>query len=944
MRDAPTVGRAAELAGAYGLVDGVARRGEGALLAVVGEAGVGKSRILDEVAARARAAGTRVFTGRAVPGGGTYRAIAEALVGGLRDDRYPAADELRPYRAALGRVLPGWAPVESGDRPDLTVDPTLLLGEGVLRLLRQLGGDRGCLLVLEDLHWADADTWAVVEYLAGTLAGWPLLVAVSARDDEDEAVPGLVRRLGRQPAVTTMRLGRLDAATVAALAAACAGDALSDRALRYVLEKSDGLPFLVEELVAAVAAEGVTEDAAEGVAREPAESLPHTLADLVAHRLSALTARQRRVVEAAAVLGAGRDWALLGPLLGLTDAEVLDALRAAHPRLLVSDGATLRWRHALTRDAVLASLLPPERAALARRVAQGLRTSGRSDDEARAGDLLVSADEPDEAAAIFLRLARRDLARAAPRSAEELLARAAATGARPAEVAIERARLLTLSGRALEALDAGAAALATVTGDRHADLCLVMADAAVVAGRWAEAERLVERAGRAHEPGSLALAADAAFGGGDPRRAARLADEAVTRAARGGDWTALVHASTTLARCTAREDPDAALAAFRRAAAIAAEHGLTRLRVTALIGVSTVEFFDRASSPALLEARDVALDAGLLAQAISADLMLADGRSTAEGPRAAEDLARHAADQAHRLRLSALRGLAEIFVATGRAAAGDTRGMEVVLTAAVGRSDTSPEVAALAPAVRGLRRVLAHDLRGATALFDTSIELLGEHASAAPVHIWGLWALLRTVTADRDAASRDLLRRSDALPRSLNRGGLRYAEAVASGRDGEPERAAALFDSADAILAEQHWWRRLLRLLALEAAVADGWGTPVPALRADLDAHVAGGDDLLARTCRDLLRRAGAPTRRGRGRGTVPPRLRALGVTSREMDVLGLLVDGLTNREIAERLFVSPRTVDTHVASLLAKTGAPDRIRLRARLSGQLADTRPPPR
>jgi DNA-binding NarL/FixJ family response regulator len=126
----------------------------------------------------------------------------------------------------------------------------------------------------------------------------------------------------------------------------------------------------------------------------------------------------------------------------------------------------------------------------------------------------------------------------------------------------------------------------------------------------------------------------------------------------------------------------------------------------------------------------------------------------------------------------------------------------------------------------------------------------------------------------------------------------------------------------------QHWWRRLLRLLAAEAAIADGWGDPVPMLRADLTAFEAGGDDQLARTCRTLLRRAGVSVRRGRGNTTVPPALRALGVTSREMDVLALVADRLTNTQVAERLYLSTRTVETHVTSLLAKTGTTSRTDL----------------
>jgi DNA-binding NarL/FixJ family response regulator len=126
----------------------------------------------------------------------------------------------------------------------------------------------------------------------------------------------------------------------------------------------------------------------------------------------------------------------------------------------------------------------------------------------------------------------------------------------------------------------------------------------------------------------------------------------------------------------------------------------------------------------------------------------------------------------------------------------------------------------------------------------------------------------------------------------------------------------------------------------LEAAVVDGWGDPIGTLRADLTAFEYDDERLLARTCRDLLRQAGAPTRRGRGDTPVPPDLRALGVTSREMDVLGLVADGLTNAEIAGRLYLSPRTIETHVANLLAKTASQDRSGLRKTFRANTADSR----
>ena len=116
--------------------------------------------------------------------------------------------------------------------------------------------------------------------------------------------------------------------------------------------------------------------------------------------------------------------------------------------------------------------------------------------------------------------------------------------------------------------------------------------------------------------------------------------------------------------------------------------------------------------------------------------------------------------------------------------------------------------------------------------------------------------------------------------------------------------------------------------MVLGCAIADGWGDPVAELRADLAAHRQAGDTHLERACNDLLRRAGVPTRR-RGTTIVPPRLAALGVTGREAEVLTLVARGLTNAEVAERLVLSRRTVETHVASLLAKTGPASRRELR---------------
>src|SRR5690349_6104857 len=1021
------VGRRAELAMAFGLVD-AAGRGEGGALLVTGEAGVGKSRLVGELRERATAAGMTVLVGRSVDGGGTYRAVTEALAKLLRTRAALHDPALRPYRAALRRLLPGIADEPLASAPD----PTVVLGEGVLALL----GEQRTLLVLEDLHWADPDTLDLVRYLAGALVDAPVLLVATARDDVTQ--PGLARLAAD---VRTLVLRRLDAEGVAALAAACRGAPLPAAELAELVARADGLPLLVEELLTV------------GPTR-----VPPSMAGLVAERLAALPPSARQVVLAAAVVD-DTDWRLLAAIaaadkpaparprsaatadvdkaappapraagpdaavpaapaeavpaslrtaataeadeavpaasLAAADGAVPAAPRAAtttdvdkaapaaprtagpdkaddaappaQPRaagpdeadkavpaapraaaaadvdkaapaaaldeadgavpaalraaaevglLVVADGE-LRFRHALTRDAVLATLLPPERAALAARAARVLDERG---DRALAARLYRESGDPARGAAILVELARADVGRGAVRSAAAFLDEAGERAA-PAE----RVHVLTLLGRAVEALEIGEAARDRLRGAERAELCLRLARAAIVAGRWADARRHVEGAGRPDDPRSLVLLADAAYGAGDTAAAERLARTAADAA---DDPALLCEALTVLGRAMFAAEPSAADAVHRRVVQIAAEHGLLPWRVQALFGLGSHEHtYGDPAPPSLHAARELAVEAGMLVVVVQSDLMLANAAMLVDGPAAALPLLRATAEQAGRLRLTGLQAMAELFAAVDAGLAGDERAMTGWLAAAEARPDAPTEVRTLGPMVRAMPHLLRHGLAAASALFDQAVPALLEHGSAIPIDHIGLWALLRTAVGDRDHAAREALRRHRVLMAAGNRTALEYADAIAAGRAGHADEAAARFAAADAALAHLPWWNRLLRLFALEGAVLDGWGDPVPALRADLAAHEAAGAEGLARTCRDLLRTAGAPTRRRAG--VVAPALRARGVTAREAEVLALVAAGLTNAEAAERLFLSRRTVETHVARLLAKTGAADRSQLR---------------
>ena len=701
--------------------------------------------------------------------------MAEALLRGAEDLDPAAVPTLRPYRVALGRLLPSWGPTSE---PEPALDPVLVLGEGVVRVLRHLAADRGCLVLLEDLHWADADTVVLVEYLAGRICDLPILLAASARDDE----PGsfVAARLIATPAITTFPVGRLKQADVAALITSCAGDRLTAEHVDALAARADGLPLLAEELANA-SIHG--EPSAGG---PPAAVVPDAFARIVTRRLEKMSPGSRRILAAAALAGTDPDWALLPRVVGEPEDAVLDVARAAASAfLLCSEGGELRWRHALIRDAVLATLLPPERSVFARRWAEALLGRSGPGAAAHAAELLAQGGDRDRAAACLLDLARHERARGALRRAEQLLGRAEALGAPTPALALERVAVLSLSGQVGTALELGDMALPAATGEEHAQLCLLLARAAVGVARWSDAEAYVDRAGRPDDPRSLVLVADAAYGAGDVSR--RGPPGRVSRRA-GRPWSApavLCDSLDVFGRVRRLEEAAAAKVVFRRAAQVSAEHGLVPQRIAALLGLATVELLESETSTSLMQARDLALEAGLLAQASGAEVIMLDHIILEQGPRAGQDLARDLLERGARLRLPEVRVAGALGIALARASAGDTVGMDAALVA-LGEAAGLPEAVALAPAVRALPRLLAHDLTGATALLDTGMAPLVEHRAAAPLHHFGLWALLRTVINDRAQDARQAVRSVPACRRPANRAALAYAEAVAAGRPAGP--------------------------------------------------------------------------------------------------------------------------------------------------------------
>ncbi len=648
MMTAPLVGRDTELTVLGDLVT-AAVAGRGRLVVITGEAGIGKTRLLEVVVQKARERGLPVLAGRAVEGGGALRPIADALLGAVRSARIDATPQLSAFRGALGRLLPGWdaaAPSETG------VDPVLVLGEGVLRLL-DVVAPQGCAVVLEDLHWADADSLALLEYLGGVVTGMPILIAVTARSWP--RIPTL-ERIQQLPTVLTVPLPRLTAGQVDELMRTVGGRLDAD-ARRLVSERSEGLPFLVSELVGGLL-RGTTE-------------VPPSFTALVDRRLADLSDGSRRLLAAAAVWGLDPDWELAATLSALTPEETGPALReAVRAELLVSGRDDLGWRHALTREAVLATLLAPERRRLSLRAADLLLAQDPPAGAAHAAELLLVGGADERAVDVLVRLAEQDLRTGALRSAETVLARAAGTGIAAARVTAVWIDLLMLSGRLAEALAAGDATIGEAVGDEHAELCLRLARTAIAAGQWTRADGYLARAGRPRDPRSLVLTADAAHGAGDVDRAWATAADAVQQAET-ADPAVLCEALCVQARIGRLSDPAAAKATFARAAQTAAEHGLRPWRVEALLGQGTAELLEDESSEAIMEAQRLAVDLGLILKAAGMELVLADHVFLVDGPRALAGPARRLGEAGRILRDPALALVAETLAGVREALGGE---------------------------------------------------------------------------------------------------------------------------------------------------------------------------------------------------------------------------------------------------------------------------------
>ncbi|HKN95997.1 MAG TPA: AAA family ATPase, partial [Pseudonocardiaceae bacterium] len=334
----------------------------GAVL-VSGDAGIGKSRLVEELGRTATSRGGIVLTGRCLDVGETglpYLPFVEILVYLNRQDpaavrRWPALARLLPESNMPARPEPATTttrPGGSNAAPERDLGQ-LQLFDALFTMLADLSSDRCVVLIVEDLHWADPSTRDLLSFLVSRLRNQRLLVVGSYRGDDlhrRHPLRPLLAELVRLPAVERIDLEPFDEADSRRFVAALAEEPVPDDVIRQIAERSEGNAFFAEELMAAHA---------------DCDGVPTALADVLLARIERLSPKTQNVVRLASVAGRRVRHSVLQAVTDLSPVDLDDALREAvqHHVLLVDDrGDRYAFRHALLREAVYADLLPGERA------------------------------------------------------------------------------------------------------------------------------------------------------------------------------------------------------------------------------------------------------------------------------------------------------------------------------------------------------------------------------------------------------------------------------------------------------------------------------------------------------------------------------------------------------------------------------------------------------
>jgi class 3 adenylate cyclase/tetratricopeptide (TPR) repeat protein len=363
-----------------------ARRGHGGLVVLAGEAGIGKTRLADELSHQARRLGSAVLWGGcseaelSLP----YLPFVEAIGNYLADqDVGEVAARLGPTSGELSQLFPQFRAAGSATPASDPGQAKLRLFEAIVALLAVPAADRTLLLVIEDVHWADDSSRELLDHLARRLAGVRALVLVTYRSDElhrrHPFVPTL-RAWRRSGLARVIDLDPLPQAGIAEMLASITGtDQVEPELVDLLYERTEGNPFFVEEMLSEASCslgpgEEITRAALDSV------GIPETVRDTILQRLARLDPEHVEVLEVAAVMGRRFTYDTLLAVSGAPEDVTQAALSSALAVQLIEEHPQqpghYRWRHALTEESIHDEVVSPRRQAIHSRAADVLAADG----------------------------------------------------------------------------------------------------------------------------------------------------------------------------------------------------------------------------------------------------------------------------------------------------------------------------------------------------------------------------------------------------------------------------------------------------------------------------------------------------------------------------------------------------------------------------------------
>jgi DNA-binding CsgD family transcriptional regulator len=930
------VGRVADLAALRDALKRT-RSAEPSTVLVGGEAGVGKTRLVEEFCRSAAAEGAHVLTGQCLE---------------LGEEGLPFA----PFASALRKLVnaEGLAVLDGRERDFARLLPELglpaeagdvrrgYLFELVAALFARLSEQQPLVLVLEDLHWADASTRDLIGFLVRSARLPHVLLIATYRTDElqrGHPLRPFLAELDRVRGVHRLELDRLDRDGTAEMLAQLLGAEPDPKTVDTVSDRTQGNPFFIEQFA-------MSGDPAGG-------DIPQSLRDLLLSRVDQLPESAQRVLRVASVGGTRFGHELLSRVAGMGEADLESALRAivAAQLVVVDPDGGYEFRHALVREAVHDDLLPGEHARLHGRYAQAVEAEpnlvamGRAPaeiahhwhaahDHPRA---LVAAKRAADAAG--RRYAYAEQSRLLDRVLElweQVPEAATLLGTTHVDLLEETAlsaidsgdhmRALSLTRAALADLDAGAEPVrAARLLVRRAKLLYNMGKSnGVPEARGAY--RLLRPAPNSSE--RVMLMADVAYqlAGIDSAEAGRIAEEAKAAAVELGDVATEVAATITFGLVCAGQIPaEEGLVSMQEAAARARATGDLPNLARALVSISDSLFelgrYEESAAAAAegvphADRVGVSRTTGVFLLANHAEALIALGRWDEADARLAE-AAR--LDPPGRLAVAWLWLRARIRLARGH------EGAEPLVSRAVsflGRPFLNEENRLALQELRTLAELRSGDVGAALSAARMAVD---EPAIAdKPRYGWPLLAAAATAAAraDEDQDVTDLRSRVAELATGMS---LRYAAyraysaQVAATLEGGVERWR---EAVAAWRADGQRYQLAEALLGLATAAA-GAGDRAAAGEAIEEASAiaaALGATPLVDAADTLARRVGL-----RAAGHSAPSGTEL-LTAREQEVLRLVAEGQSNSRIAQRLYISPKTASVHVSRIIAKLEVNNRV------------------